>query len=140
MTQTEFKAGAADLGVTLKDEELDAEFALMDTNKSGVVVFDEFCQWVAKNQCQVGLVSTPEDSLEASRARLAAKPAAPEEPKAAATTAAATDDTPKAADTPDTVVAKAEEPSAATTTDAPAATEALPASQPEPEAPAAAAE
>eukprot|EP00730_Choanoeca_flexa_P007395 TRINITY_DN12326_c3_g1_i10.p1 TRINITY_DN12326_c3_g1~~TRINITY_DN12326_c3_g1_i10.p1 ORF type:complete len:515 (+),score=125.08 TRINITY_DN12326_c3_g1_i10:47-1591(+) len=44
----EFKAGMGKLGCALSDEEAQAEFAKIDTNGGGKVLFKEFCVYVAK--------------------------------------------------------------------------------------------
>ena len=43
----EFKHGCAVLGIRLKHGEAESEFAAMDDNGGGFVLFDEFCTWCA---------------------------------------------------------------------------------------------
>eukprot|EP00697_Spironema_sp_BW2_P014889 gnl/Spiro4/5532_TR2809_c0_g1_i1.p1 gnl/Spiro4/5532_TR2809_c0_g1~~gnl/Spiro4/5532_TR2809_c0_g1_i1.p1 ORF type:complete len:713 (-),score=189.32 gnl/Spiro4/5532_TR2809_c0_g1_i1:83-2221(-) len=45
----EWKAGTARLGLHLSDAEAEAEFAAMDTNGGGEILFDEFCQWFLRH-------------------------------------------------------------------------------------------
>ena len=47
MTLDEFKAGLDKIGLAMSEEEAEAEFATIDKNGGGVVLFDEFCHWVA---------------------------------------------------------------------------------------------
>ena len=45
MDKKEFYLGAKKLGLKLKRREAEKEFAKMDANGGGVVLFDEFCVW-----------------------------------------------------------------------------------------------
>ena len=49
----EFKAGLSKIGQSLSDEEAKNEFAKIDKNGGGQVLFDEFCAWVAESKCPV---------------------------------------------------------------------------------------
>eukprot|EP00045_Choanoeca_perplexa_P010618 m.109156 g.109156 ORF g.109156 m.109156 type:complete len:772 (-) comp15337_c0_seq4:117-2432(-) len=49
----EFKAGLKVLDMALSDREARQEFDTMDSNDGGVVLFDEFCAYVATKQCPV---------------------------------------------------------------------------------------
>ena len=44
----EFAAGCVAVGEKMTDAEIDAEFARIDTNGGGYVLFDEFCAWCAQ--------------------------------------------------------------------------------------------
>eukprot|EP00730_Choanoeca_flexa_P002473 TRINITY_DN11063_c0_g1_i10.p1 TRINITY_DN11063_c0_g1~~TRINITY_DN11063_c0_g1_i10.p1 ORF type:complete len:605 (+),score=167.23 TRINITY_DN11063_c0_g1_i10:232-2046(+) len=45
----EFRKGAVQVGVSMDPEQLTMEFATIDVNTGGFVLFDEFCAWVARN-------------------------------------------------------------------------------------------
>lgn len=49
----EFKKGCGRLNFLLSDEEAAAEFAKIDTNGGGQVLFDEFCAWIATKSIPV---------------------------------------------------------------------------------------
>ena len=49
----EFKAGLSSLGMELENEEAEAEFADIDKNGGGQILFDEFCTWLAEKKCPV---------------------------------------------------------------------------------------
>ena len=53
LTIEEFKQGCAALDEALTDEEAVKEFQTMDANGGGVVLFEEFCAWIAKRQLGV---------------------------------------------------------------------------------------
>eukprot|EP00727_Mastigamoeba_balamuthi_P001990 m51a1_g11789 hypothetical protein (210) ;mRNA; f:303573-304431 len=48
VTFDEFREGYDMLGIPLDDKDLEREFADMDENGGGYVLFDEFCIWAAK--------------------------------------------------------------------------------------------
>lgn len=48
LDKNEFYQGAKKLGLKLTRKQANAEFAEMDTNDGGVVLFDEFCVWYTK--------------------------------------------------------------------------------------------
>lgn len=48
MSKDEFKRGLGRIGVSIPESEVDNEFAAMDSNKGGMVLFDEFCNWLGK--------------------------------------------------------------------------------------------
>ena len=48
LDKKEFYLGAKKLGLKLKRREAEKEFAKMDANGGGVVLFDEFCVWYTK--------------------------------------------------------------------------------------------
>ena len=48
LDKKEFRKGAKKLGLKLKRKQADKEFAEMDANGGGVVLFDEFCVWYTK--------------------------------------------------------------------------------------------
>eukprot|EP00049_Salpingoeca_infusionum_P008019 m.129276 g.129276 ORF g.129276 m.129276 type:complete len:793 (+) comp13889_c0_seq4:80-2458(+) len=54
LTKAEFFAGLDNLGLALPKEEADAQFDFMDTNNGGVVLFDEFCKYLARKSVPVG--------------------------------------------------------------------------------------
>ena len=49
---TEFAAGCVVLGLELSEMESAAEFAAVDTDGGGVILFVEFCAWVAKREAE----------------------------------------------------------------------------------------
>ena len=49
----EFKAGLDRVGLSLNDDEAQSEFAAMDKNDGGQILFDEFCAWLAEKKCPV---------------------------------------------------------------------------------------
>eukprot|EP00055_Hartaetosiga_balthica_P004099 m.10115 g.10115 ORF g.10115 m.10115 type:complete len:567 (-) comp3617_c0_seq1:192-1892(-) len=49
----EFKNSMSLIGLTIPDDEAEAEFNAMDSNSGGVVLFDEFAAWCAVRQCPV---------------------------------------------------------------------------------------
>ena len=49
----EFKAGLGKVGLQYDDAKAKQEFAKIDTNGGGQVLFDEFCIWVAETTCPV---------------------------------------------------------------------------------------
>jgi len=51
LTFAEFRAGLGKLGLVNHDAH--AVFDRLDTNKGGLVLFEEFCKWVATEQCPV---------------------------------------------------------------------------------------
>ena len=53
MDLAEFKAGLLHVGMSLGDAEAEAEFAAMDVNGGGQILFDEFCMWAAQRGCPV---------------------------------------------------------------------------------------
>ena len=53
----EFKRGCDLVGIKLAPGEQDREFAAMDDNGGGFVLFDEFCSWCARKH--VGVDDSP---------------------------------------------------------------------------------
>ena len=51
LTLEEFVHGCAVVGVAVDREEAEREFAKMDANSGGYVLFDEFCVWCANREC-----------------------------------------------------------------------------------------
>eukprot|EP00056_Hartaetosiga_gracilis_P021672 m.25743 g.25743 ORF g.25743 m.25743 type:complete len:559 (-) comp9203_c0_seq1:809-2485(-) len=49
----EFKSSTHLIGLSLPDDEAEAEFQAMDSNSGGVVLFDEFAAWCASRKCPV---------------------------------------------------------------------------------------
>ena len=74
----EFIAGCGVVGERLSGSEAEAEFALIDSNHGGYVLFDEFCTWCASRQ-----VLEDEDDDDAADAAQAAAPAPEPEPEPA---------------------------------------------------------
>jgi Ca2+-binding EF-hand superfamily protein len=51
---TEFKLGCGTIGIDMTETEMEAEFALIDANGGGLVLFDEFCAWAARRSVSIG--------------------------------------------------------------------------------------
>ena len=63
LTPAEFAEGCATMGIRLTRSAAAAEFALMDENGGGFILFDEFCHWCARRQVPVeGEALTGEES------------------------------------------------------------------------------
>ncbi len=78
LTPAEFAQGCAMMGIQLTRSAAAAEFAAMDENGGGFILFDEFCHWCARRQVPVegeGLTVEESDTLGGS---VAAGPPLPE--------------------------------------------------------------
>lgn len=53
LTPAEFEQGCATMGIRLTRSSAAAEFAAMDENGGGFILFDEFCHWCARRQVHV---------------------------------------------------------------------------------------
>ncbi len=53
LTLAEFNAGLPLVGLHLPEDEAAAEFASLDANQNGIVVFEEFCMWLIKKKVPV---------------------------------------------------------------------------------------
>eukprot|EP00928_Gymnodinium_smaydae_P003232 TRINITY_DN11154_c0_g1_i3.p1 TRINITY_DN11154_c0_g1~~TRINITY_DN11154_c0_g1_i3.p1 ORF type:complete len:419 (+),score=91.40 TRINITY_DN11154_c0_g1_i3:116-1372(+) len=53
LTFAEFKGASAQMGVSLQASEARDEFDFMDANNGGMVLFDEFCTWVAEKKMPI---------------------------------------------------------------------------------------
>ena len=71
----EFIAGCGVVGERLSGSEAEAEFALIDSNHGGYVLFDEFCTWCASRQV---LEDDDDDDATADAAQAAAPAPEPE--------------------------------------------------------------
>ena len=54
LTKAEFARGGRAVGLSLSAEQAAAEFARVDENEGGYVLFDEFCSWAARTHALVG--------------------------------------------------------------------------------------
>ena len=52
LTEREFAAAAEVIGIKMSTAEAALEFAAMDTNNGGFVLFDEFCAWCAERHVE----------------------------------------------------------------------------------------
>eukprot|EP01113_Clastostelium_recurvatum_P019755 TRINITY_DN2334_c0_g1_i2.p1 TRINITY_DN2334_c0_g1~~TRINITY_DN2334_c0_g1_i2.p1 ORF type:complete len:141 (-),score=28.52 TRINITY_DN2334_c0_g1_i2:111-533(-) len=53
VTLEEFKKGARKIGLVDSDADIEGQFHLIDTNHGGYIMFDEFCEHMAKKQADV---------------------------------------------------------------------------------------
>ena len=51
LSKDEFVSGCVVMGVDIARSEAELEFAEMDENGGGYVLFDEFCAWCARRAC-----------------------------------------------------------------------------------------